>query len=394
MLNFIRGVHKFEIIGISPERFINIANRRRLQTFNLHCEGNRMFGYIAASEFYTLSDAAEKTGVQLVITDSTGLPFLVKNYRKRIGFILGFGLFCFTLWYLSLFVWFVETVNLPEEYAAEASEAVYNAGIRTGVLSSSIDGTWLEMELEENLKQFDFIKVSRLGCNAQVYFSQSGSTKSKVQEGEPCDIVSSAGGEVVSIVAKTGTPLVLPGDTVYPGDILISGLFEGQEGSISMVHSYGEVTAITEHTISTSIDYRQTVKEPTGRVVTINRIMAFGMEIPIFGSLPKGNYSRIYEEIPMEIFGFRLPITLRKEYHHELCYTEKDVSREDCLRQAEKILDEEMQKVGGIEVISTDQTVNDTNGGIRVTRYVTLLEDIAQERKILFNKNSSESTEQ
>lgn len=386
LLNFIRGVYRFEIIGISPERFINIANRRWLNVFNLHCQGKRIFGYIAASEFYTLSDAAQKAGVQLVITNSLGLPFLVKNYRRRIGFILGFAMFCFTLWYLSLFIWFVETVNLPGEYADGAAEAVYNAGIRTGVLSSSIDGTLLEFELEEKLGQFDLIKVSQLGCNAQVYFSTSGLIESTVDQGEPCDVVASAGGEIVSIIAKTGIPLVKPGDVVYPGDILISGLFEGPEGPISMVHSYGEVTAITEHTFSTAIDYRQTVKEPTGRIVTINRIIAFGMEIPLFSSVPKGNYSRTYEEFPLELFGFKLPITLRREYLHELCYVEQEVSREECLRQAEEILDREMQRIGGIEVISTNSTVNETNGGVRVTRYVTLLEDITQKRKILLDK--------
>ena len=198
--------------------------------------------------------------------------------------------------------------------------------------------------------------------------------------------MASAGGEIVSIIAKKGTPLVKPGDVVYPGDILISGLFEGPEGPISMVHSYGEVTAITEHTFSTAIDYRQTVKEPTGRIVTVNRIIAFGMEIPLFSSVPKGNYSRTYEEFPLELFGFNLPITLRREYLHELCYVEHDVSREECLRQADEILEREVQKIDAIEVISTDSKANETNGGIRVTRYVTFLEDITQKRKILFDQ--------
>lgn len=385
MLNFIREVCKFEITGISPERFINIANRRRLHVFNIHCYDNRMFGFIAASEFYTLSDAAEKAGVQLEIVNSYGLPHLVRNYRKRIGFILGFGLFCFILWYLSLFVWFIDTVNLPEQYSVSASDALYNAGIRTGVLSSSIDGPQLEMELEENLPQFDFIKISRLGCNAQVYFCPSQVEKKSVDKTEPCDVVSTAGGEIASIVAKAGTPMVQPGDVVYPGDVLISGLFEGQTGNIDMVHSYGEVTAITEHTFSTTIDYRQTVKEPTGRIITINRLMAFGIEIPLFSSTPKGNYSRTYEEFPAELFGFKLPFLLRREYWNELCYTENTLSYDECLAQAESILEEELEEIGALEIIASDRTVNEINGGIRVTRYVTLLEDITEERNILFN---------
>lgn len=385
MLNFIRGTHRFEIIGISPERFINIANRRRLHVFNLHCDGCRVFGCIASSEFYTLSDAAEKAGVQLVITDSYGLPFVIKNYRKRVGFILGFGLFCFILWYLSRFVWFVETVNLPEEYAVSASDAVYDAGIRTGVMSSSINGPLLERELEENLPQFDFIKISRLGCNAQVYFCPSQNTKSVVKHGDPCDVIASTGGEIVSVIAKEGTPMVAEGDVVYPGDVLISGLFEGQTGNIDMVHSYGEVQAITESTFSETVDYKQTVTEPTGHIITINRLMAFGIEIPLFYSAPTGNYSRTVEEMQAEIFGFKLPLILRREYWHELCYVEKNLEYEECLTRAEKILDEKIRQKNYIEIISTDQTVNEINRGIRVTRYVTFLEDIAEQREILFN---------
>lgn len=385
MFNFIRGIHRFEIIGISPERFINIANRRRLHVFNLHCDNSRVFGCIASSEFYTLSEAAEKAGVQLVITDSYGLPFIIKNYRRRIGFVLGFGVFCFILWYLSLFVWFVDTVNLPEEYAVSASDAVYEAGIRPGVMSSTIDAQLLERDLEQSLPEFDFIKVSRLGSNAQVYFHPSQSAKSVVQHGAPCDVIASAGGEIVSVIATEGTPMVAAGDVVYPGDVLISGLFEGQTGRIDMVHSYGEVQAVTEYTFSETVNYKQTVTEPTGRTVTINRLMAFGMEIPLFYSAPQGNYSRTVEEIQAEIFGFKLPFVLRKEYWHELCYVEKTLGYDECLTQAENFLDEEIKQKNYIEIISTDQTVNEINGGIRVTRYVTFLEDIAEQREILFD---------
>ncbi len=386
MLNFIRGAYRFEIIGISPERFINIANRRRLRVFNLHCSGGRMFGCVASSNFHMLLGAAEKAGVQLVITNSFGLPFLLKKYKSRIGFVFGFGLFCLTLWYLSLFVWSVNVVNLPEEYSESAAEALYSVGIRQGVMFSRLDGTLLQKELEELLPDFDFIKVSRVGCYAEVYFSPSAELNYSVDEGSPCDVVASTGGEIVSIIAKAGTPMVEEGDVVYTGDVLISGLFEGNTGRIDLVHSYGEVTAITDHTFTTTVKYRQTATEPTGRVVTISRLIAFGMEIPLFYSTPDGNYSRTYEEYQAEIFGFKLPIYLRREYWTELCYVEKDFTLEECIAQAEEILDDEMSVDDEDSIISIDQTVNEITGGIRVTRYVTLLEEISLQREILFDE--------
>lgn len=384
MLNFIRETVKFEIVGISPERFLNIANRRRLHIFNVHCDGNRMFAFIPASQFNTLSEAAEKAAVKLEITERHGLPYMLRNYRKRIGFLLGFGLFCFILWYLSLFVWFVDYVNLPEYLEVSASDAVYNSGIRAGMLSSRIDGPMLELELEGKLPQFDFIKVSRIGCNAQVYFSPSLHEKSTVSDETPCDLIATDGGEIVEVIATEGKPLVQAGDIVYPGDTLVSGLFEGQVGVIDMVHSQGKVTAMVDETFSETVDYKQTVKEPTGKIVTINRLMAFGWEIPLFYSTPQGNYSRTYEEIPLKIMGFELPITLRREQWHELCYMEKVFSEEECTASAAKLLDDRIKRADKLETVNVTETVNEAPGGIRVTRYVTFLREISKEREILF----------
>lgn len=383
MLNLLRETVKFEIVGISPERFLNIANRRRLHIFNMHCRGNRMFGFVLASEFDTLAEAAEKAAVRLEIIEHRGLTYTLRHYRKRMGFVLGFGLFCFIMWYLSLFVWFVDCVNLPASLSVSATDAVYHAGIRVGTLSSRIDGPQLELELEEELPQFDFIKISRMGCNAQVYFSPSVREKSTVSDETPCDLIATDGGEIVEVVATDGTPMVQVGDVVYPGDTLVSGLFEGQVGSIYMVHSRGKITAMVDETFSETIDYKQTLKEPTGKIVTINRLMAFGWEIPLFYSAPQGNYSRTYEEIPLTIGNFELPVVLRREEWHELCYTEKIYSTEECTAQAEKRLDKIIREKDQLEIVTNTQTVNETANGIRVTRYVTFLKEISEERGIL-----------
>lgn len=383
MLNLMRETVRFEIVGISPERFLNIANRRRLRVFNVHCVGNRMFAFALVSQFDTLTDAASKAAVRLEITEHHGLPYLLRNYRKRIGFVMGFGVFCLLLWYLSLFVWFVDCVNVPEPLAASASDAVYNAGIRVGMLSSRIDGPQLELELEEELPQFDFIKVSRMGCRAQVYFSPSVHQKSTVSDETPCDLIATDGGEIVEVIAIEGTPLVQAGDIVYPGDTLVSGLFEGNFGGISMVHSQGKVTAMIDKTFSETIDCKQTIKEPTGKIITINRLLAFGWEIPLFYETPQGNYSRTYEEFPLTVGAFSLPVTLRREEWHELCYTEKIYTTEECTAQAEELLEKTIQEAEQSEIVTSTQTVNETPGGVRVTRYVTFLKEISEERGIL-----------
>ena len=373
----------FEMTGSSPERFLNIASRRWLNVFNVNQKDGRTFAFGSAKEFPALCSVAQKTGVQLVVISHYGLAYRVEKYRDRWGFATGFVLFVAMLWFLSLFVWSVDVQNLPQQYAVSVSDALYDEGIRVGVLCSSIDGKTTEKNLEEKLPKFDMITVSRMGCWARVQLSASVPVRKHVDEHEPCNLIAKESGQIVSVTASQGTIFVKEGDIVVPGDVLISGVFDSLEESIVMVHAKGEVMALVDSTFSETVDYEQIVTEPTGHTVNINRLIAFGLEIPLFGSLPQGNYRRTYEEYQLTLLGFDFPITIRREQWHELCYTEKQFTPEECTAQAEKELQRRIDKADHIEVVSSERTVNVTANGVRVTRYVTFLKEISEEKPLL-----------
>lgn len=376
---------RFAIDGEMPERFINIANRRRLRIFNLHVIDGRMYGFIGAGDFPLLREAAGKAGVTLSVTDRLGLVPRLRRYRHRAGFVLGAGLFCLILWYLSLFVWFVETENVPDVYAVSVSDALQQAGLRTGVLTSSVEGDLLEKELEAGLPQFRMIRVTRMGCRARVQFIPLRTTTPKAADNTPCDLIADDAGEIVSVIACAGLPLVKPGDVVYPGDTLISGLFNGQGDRNTLVHAEGSVTALVEYTCSTVVPFRQTVTVPTGRVVHIHRPMLFGLEIPLFGEKPRGLFRRSVREVRPDIPGLSLPFVLRNEDWTELCYVEKNIPEETCIDQGEAELRRKLSVIPYEETVSSDRRVTPVNGGIRVTRHYVLLREISQTRPLLYN---------
>ena len=378
----------FEIVGNQVERFLNIAIRRGLTIFNLKRLGESAYAFTTAEEYPGLSAAASKAGVELIEISRYGIPCYLRKYSKRLGFFAGFGLFCVTLWFLSLFVWNVEIVNLPEECAVSVSDILYETGIREGVLSSTIDAERLEYELEEKLPMFDMIKISRMGCGARVQFSLARPVKKQEEADWPCDLIASECGQIVSVTASKGTIFAKEGDIAVPGDVLISGVFDSLSGSIVMVHASGSVTALVDRTFSETVNYRQVVQEPTGRTVTISRIMVLGMEIPLYASMPKGNFKRTYEENPVTIFGFELPVVLRKEQWREMCFTEKEFTEEDCVKQAEAMLEKDIQRADSIEIVSSERTVNQLDSGVRVTRYVTFLKEIAEERPFQIERNA------
>lgn len=380
----------FEIVGGSVERFLNIANRRWLNVFNVNHRDGKAFAFTDEKEFPALCAVASKADAELVIISHYGLPYYVRNYRERWGFAAGFLLFCAALWVMSLFVWSVDVENLPEQYAVSVSDILYDEGIRTGVLCSSIDGDMEQKILEERLPQFDMIKVSRMGSKARVQFSASVPIHRQSDSDEPCDLIAKESGQIVSATASQGTIFAKEGDIVVPGDVLVSGVFDSLGKSIVMVHAKGRVTALVDATFSETVNYERIVTEPTGHIVNINRLMAFGVEIPLFGSLPEGNYSRTHSEYPLRVFGFDFPIVLRREQWHELCYTEKQFTAEECAEQADAKLQRKIGHADHIDIVSSERTVNETNSGVRVTRYVTFLKEITEERPLLVVPKTTE----
>ena len=206
------------------------------------------------------------------------------------------------------------------------------------------------------------IKISCMGCGARVQFSLSRPVKKQEEADWPCDLIASECGQIVSVTASKGTIFAKEGDIAVPGDVLVSGVFDSLSGSIVMVHASGSVTALVDRTFSETVNYRQVVQEPTGRTLTVSRIMVLGMEIPLFASLPKGHFKRTYEENKVTIFGFELPVTFRREKWQELCFTEKEFSEEECVRQAEARLEKDIQKADRIEIVSSERTVNLLDG--------------------------------
>ena len=82
---------------------------------------------------------------------------------------------------------------------------------------------------------------------------------------------------------------------------------------------------------------------------------------------------------------------LRREQWHELCYTEKELTFEECVHQAAAKLQKKIDKADHIDIVSSDRTVNRTNSGVRVTEHVTFLKEISEERQLQVAEKSGET---
>ena len=84
------------------------------------------------------------------------------------------------------------------------------------------------------------------------------------------DLVTDVGGAVESIVVRKGTPLVMQGDLVEPGTIVVSGSLplENDSGEIS---GYEYCSSDADVWIRTTLDYKDVFSKEEERIAEVRK---------------------------------------------------------------------------------------------------------------------------
>ena len=381
---WLSGVCRFDADGDFPERFLNLAARADLGLWDIHRKNGKINAYIIASRYRLLRPMARKCGLRLRITEKHGLPFMLLPYRNRVGMPLGFLIFCGLIWFLSLFVWFIDMPVVSDEVQPKLEQAVYDCGLRQGVQRSSLDGARLGEELMQSVDELSWAGVSIIGSHVVVDVRELEKIAPPVDKSQPCNIVADESGVIVSVTAEDGEILVIREQTVARGDLLISGVVELSNGSIELVHSRGEVLARVDHQLTCEIPFAQRNIERTGRVVVLRRLMLLGIEVPLYGSkLPEGQFERESSEWYLTAGKEKLPLCVRTEYWYEQKPVNRIISAEEATALALADIEAQLDAIDCLEVLSFSQRIDEDDDCVRVSANVTTLEDIALDSAIL-----------
>ena len=106
---FLYGYVIIKVYGKGAERFINICLRRNIYVWNIKPfdDGIEMCIYI--KDFFHIRQVRKKSNVKIKISQRRGIKHLMRLYRKRYLFLIGFAL-CIIFFAVSAqFIWVVET---------------------------------------------------------------------------------------------------------------------------------------------------------------------------------------------------------------------------------------------------------------------------------------------
>ena len=339
-LNFIRGYIRIRIMGNSYERFLNLCAYHGICLRDLQPAGEGYEAFILAGDFKKLKSIVKKSHTSVVITGRWGLPFFIHRYRKRKYFLMAvLAAGCFMFW-LSAHIWNITIEGNVSQTDDVIFEYLDGEGIRHGMVRSGLDCKALAAGIRNYFPRFSWVAAELKGTRLVIHVKEGIIPETGSEDTEvPSSLAASRSGTVLSIVTRSGRPLVKVGDTVEKDEILVSGILPiyNDSGEISIrQYAAADADIIIQYTLS----YRDRIaaenqgKRYTGREKTsyLYRMGDLSFALPDqFDSF--GQYDLTMEMNQLRLGeNFYLPVFLKKftamEYENvEIIYTKEQMKQ-------------------------------------------------------------------
>lgn len=379
ILRYLRGWVRFSIIGKYPERFINIALKRRLRLWGVERKDIGMTACMHQRDYLHIRALARASGVRLRVKERHGLPTCLKQYSDRAGLAVGAAAFVLTVFVMSLFIWNVEITGLEHISECEMRELLRENGVSVGAFRPAVDDQRASRGILLSDGRVGWMAINLRGSCASVEIKEESPSPEITDVDTPCEVRARRDGRILKINARQGLSVPKVGSGVVEGQLLVSGVMEDALGGSRQVHAEAEVIAETQYTAAFSIPRRITVHIPAGEVKQRLTADLFGLRLPlnITGVSTLEYLCGEREESPAPL-DVRLPVGLIKR--DIFAMEQQEIQLDD--NSAKELLTREAQlyevfTLSACTVTERSYHLSETSDGYILTVGYTCAEDIA-----------------
>ena len=306
-LNFIRfifGYVSFTARGGFPERFLNLCSLNRIVLWGLKNNGGVIFACTDCASYKKIRSVARKSGMRIRIKRKHGLPFFLEKHKRRAGILAGLFICIAVIIILSTRIWSIDVIgniNVPSEKIIGVFEEL---GVRKGVSGAKIDIKSTEFAALQKLDGLSWLNINISGSKALIEVREAVESPQIDEDETPADLVAARDGIITIIRPFNGTAEQKVGNAVVKGDLLISGIEENGDLTVSFCKAKGYVVARTNR----SVKYVQPTKITAMKPLKIRKqfILNFlSFSIP-FGTAKSDDC--YYEKSEVIINGVTLPV--------------------------------------------------------------------------------------
>ena len=373
-IRFLTGYVSFSAKGGFPERFINLCRLNKINLWELKSAGSVIYAYTDCTGYKTIRKAAKKSGMKVKIEKKHGLPFFLNRYSHRFGVIAGICFCAAAICILSTRVWSVDVIG-NERIPSEQITAIFEQlGVKKGVSGDKIDITAVENSALQQLKELSWVNINFSGSTALIEVREREVIPDE-QEDKPSEIVAARDGQIIMLRPFSGTQEQKTGNAVIKGDLLVSGINENKDLTVSFCRAKGYVVARTNRKTESKVK-KEFTAEKTAASRSTYAVEFLSMEIP-FGRQLRNAYE---EKTELKINGVTLPFafirrTEVQRENHTVMLNDKQVKLLAEIRFFEQCADEFRY----LKVESDKISVNMQPDGCSVSGEFVCIENIGKE---------------
>ncbi|WP_028544932.1 sporulation protein YqfD [Paenibacillus taiwanensis] len=287
-----RGYVRVRIRGQYAEQLLNKLSAKQMLIWDVaREEDNQVSFFMMLPDFFRLRPLLKETGCRVHVEARFGLPFSVKQVRKRTFFISGLFLFLLGMYMLSSLIWTIdvkgnERISTDDVLAAAREEGIYP--FQWTFRMKKLDT--LSKELNARLPSTSWIGVTRQGTKVVIHVVESTVAENRTLR-NPSHLIARTDAVVTEIIAKAGRAVVRPNTRVKKGSVLISGIV-GSAQAQQAVPAKGVVRGLVWHEYEISSPLISKQKVLTGEF-TERHYVQLGerrLQVSGFGDIPYAQY--------------------------------------------------------------------------------------------------------
>ena len=387
LLNWLFGYLKISVKSSEAEHAINFLFQNRIRFFSVKKIGEQTVSFCVrlntANECISLLNIQKnRVGLEYNMEQIGFFPWLMQ-YKLRFGLILGCLLGIFLVILSTFFVWGVTIETNTNQYSyAQLNEMLQSFGVKPGALKQVVTDREFALQFQLRHPEFIFVSFHAEGVRLVVELMQRTLPPEAEDDFQTTHLISDYAGIIRSVNVLNGEPMVLAGDAVNRGDLLVSGAITLRAGGYRLVESKAEIFAETARSFECFVPFEQVTAVSNGVENTQTSILFLGGSFS-FGKIKElldGTFEEVCEERQVVFLGRECPFKYVRVTQFELEEVTKridcDEARKRCVDKCREWLSDVLGDTG--KVLSADYQFTESSDGIELNAEFTCLEDICE----------------
>ena len=392
------GNVKFEIVGDNYSKFYKQMLDRKLPCNNIQEIKGVLTFDISVEYVKEAKQLCEQLCLEYKITGRRGMFLKALKIFTHKGIIIGAAVTAVICIVLSNFV-FRFNILCDDNDTKKAIMAVLKENdVEAGSYIPNLNLVNLERELKQKVDDISWAGISVSGSTLTIDIVKNIPQPESRNFRMPCNLIAKYDAIIDKVELYDGQLMTTIGSAVTKGDIIVSGTVvnenvsykdgkEIKDSDTKYVHSLGNVYGTFEQTVTISQAFKEKKKVVSDDTIKKRYLKVFDVQVPLFFSIPEGNYENTSDYKGLYFFGYNIPIGINTVSLNEYSFIESEYTEAEAKDLAkEKLKKHEKNFFDDYEIKDVKTTEKTTEDGIEITAVYTLYGEITKEAEFFAAK--------